>query len=245
MKKILIVGATSAMAEAAARRYAARGDTLFLMARNEERLAALASDLRIRGAVSVACCTFDATAFDGHALAVQQAIEAMQGMDVALIAHGSLGEQKPCEQNASLALQEFNVNLLSVVSVLTPIANHFEAQGSGSIAVLSSVAGDRGRQSNYIYGAAKGGLSVFLQGLRNRLARRGVQVLTVKPGFVDTPMTAAFKKGPLWATPDNVAAGIIRAIDGRKDVVYLPSFWSLIMFIIRNIPERIFKKMQL
>jgi short-subunit dehydrogenase len=120
-----------------------------------------------------------------------------------------------------------------------------EAQGSGSIAVISSVAGDRGRQSNYVYGAAKGLVTRFLQGLRNRLAKKGVQVLTIKPGFVDTPMTAAFKKGALWAQPDDVARGILAAIENGKNEVYLPGFWWLIMAIIRHIPEPIFKKLSL
>jgi short-subunit dehydrogenase len=125
------------------------------------------------------------------------------------------------------------------------LANLMEAQGSGTIAVISSVAGDRGRQSNYVYGAAKGMVTRFLQGLRNRLAKRGVQVLTIKPGFVDTPMTAAFKKGALWAQPDAVARGIVAAVDAGKDEVYLPGFWRLIMAIIRHIPEPIFKRLSL
>jgi short-subunit dehydrogenase len=120
-----------------------------------------------------------------------------------------------------------------------------EPRGQGTIAVISSVAGDRGRQSNYVYGAAKGMVTRFLQGLRNRLARKGVQVLTIKPGFVDTPMTAAFPKGLLWAKPESVAQGIVAAVDRKKDVVYLPGFWCLIMMIIRHIPEFIFKKLSL
>ena len=111
--------------------------------------------------------------------------------------------------------------------------------------MIGSVAGDRGRQSNYVYGAAKGMVSLFLQGLRNRLAKQGVQVLTIKPGFVDTPMTAAFSKGALWAKPDDIARGIVRAVDRKSDEVYLPGFWWVIMTIIRHIPERIFKKLSL
>jgi short-subunit dehydrogenase len=132
-----------------------------------------------------------------------------------------------------------------VIALATVLANRFEAQRSGSIAVISSVAGDRGRQSNYVYGAAKGAVTLLLQGLRNRLSKSGVQVLTIKPGFVDTPMTAEFKKGALWAKPDDIAHGIVSAIDRRRDVVYLPGFWRLIMLIIRHIPEPIFKRMSL
>jgi len=139
-----------------------------------------------------------------------------------------------------------DINFLSVVSLLTPIANRFEENKRGTIAVISSVAGDRGRQSNYVYGAAKSGLDAFLQGLRNRRSKADVHVLTIKPGFVDTPMTAHIpERGPLWAQPEDVAKGIVSAIEKQKYVVYLPRFWSLIMLIIRSIPERIFKKLSL
>jgi decaprenylphospho-beta-D-erythro-pentofuranosid-2-ulose 2-reductase len=131
------------------------------------------------------------------------------------------------------------------MSVLTHLANRFERQGFGTIAVISSVAGDRGRQSNYVYGAAKGAVSIFMQGLRNRLHPRGVQVLTIKPGFVDTPMTAAFPKGILWARPQQVARGICEAIEKKRDVVYLPWFWSPIMGVIRGLPEALFKRLRL
>ena len=144
-----------------------------------------------------------------------------------------------------MTLREIDNNGLSVIALCTLLGNRFEAQGSGSIAVISSVAGDRGRQSNYVYGAAKGMVTRFLQGLRNRLAKENVQVLTIKPGFVDTPMTAAFKKGALWAQPADVARGILAAIDKGKDEVYLPGFWRLIMLVIRHIPEFIFKKLSL
>jgi len=142
-------------------------------------------------------------------------------------------------------MMELQTNFTTVVSLLTLLANLFERQGRGSIAVISSVAGDRGRQSNYVYGAAKGALTIYLQGLRNRLAKANVHVLTIKPGFVDTPMTRDFKKGLLWVGPDVIARGIVKAIDKRKDVAYLPFFWRYIMFIIKIIPERIFKRLSL
>ena len=245
MQKILIIGATSAIAEATARRWAARGAALFLVGRKAERLEQIAADLRVRGAASVACQTQDACARDAHETMLCAAEQAMGGLDVALIAHGSLPDQKACEASVELTLQEIDTNALSVIALLTRLATRFEAQGQGSLAVISSVAGDRGRQSNYVYGAAKGMLTLFLQGLRNRLAKKGMHVLTVKPGFVDTPMTASFKKGALWASPDAIAQGIVGAIDKKRDVVYLPGFWWLIMTLIRHIPERIFKKLSL
>jgi len=141
--------------------------------------------------------------------------------------------------------QAFEINTLSTLSLLTCLASYFEERGQGTIAVISSVAGDRGRQSNYVYGSAKGAVTIFLQGLRNRLHRSGVNVITVKPGFVDTPMTSALEKGVLWATPEQVADRIAAAIAKGIDVSYAPLFWRLVMALIRSIPERLFKRMKL
>lgn len=245
MEKILIIGATSAIAEATARRFAAQGAILYLLARNQERLGTLASDLRIRGASKVAYGEFDACAFDNHQQLLEGVIAELGGLDTLLIAYGTLSDQKACESSVELTLQELNINALSVIALLTRLAPHFETQGEGCIAVIGSVAGDRGRQSNYVYGTAKGALSIFLQGLRNRLHKRGVQVLTIKPGFVDTPMTAEFPKGPLWATPEKVAMDIEKAIENKRNVLYTPSFWWLIMGIIRSVPEFVFKRLSL
>lgn len=245
MQKVLIIGATSAIAEATARRFAQQGASLFLLARNQERLAGLASDLKVRGAASVGYAAFDANDFDRHETALDRAIKEMAGIDTVLIAHGTLGDQKACEKNFSLILQELNTNAISVMSLLTHLANRLEAQGHGTIAVISSVAGDRGRQSNYVYGTAKGAVSIFLQGLRNRLYKSGVHVLTVKPGFVDTPMTASFKKGVLWAQPDTIAQSILAGIDKKRDEIYAPFFWRFIMTIICSVPEKVFKRLSL
>ena len=245
MQKVLIIGATSAIAEATARCWAAHGAALFLVGRRTGQLNTIADDLRIRGAASVGLFTMDACDTSAHAAMLEAAENAMGGLDVALIAYGSLPDQKACEVSVDLTLKEINTNALSVIALATRLAEGFERQGSGTLAVISSVAGDRGRQSNYVYGAAKGMVSLFMQGLRNRLAKKGVQVLTIKPGFVDTPMTAAFPKGALWAKPDAIARGIVRAVERRADEVYLPGFWRLIMFVIRHVPERVFKKLSL
>lgn len=245
MQKILIIGAASAIAEATARRFAQTGAHLYLLARNQERLESLASDLKIRGAASVGYATFDANDFDLHASVLEDAIKELGGIDVALIAHGTLGDQKACEKSFVLMLQELNTNAISVISLLTHLANRLEIQRHGTIAVISSVAGDRGRQSNYVYGAAKGAISIFLQGLRNRLYKSGVHVLTIKPGFVDTPMTAAFKKGLLWAKPDAIAQSIFTSIERKRDEIYAPFFWRYIMAIIRSVPEKLFKRLSL
>jgi decaprenylphospho-beta-D-erythro-pentofuranosid-2-ulose 2-reductase len=245
MTKLLIVGATSAIATSTARRFAQKGAHLYLLARSAERLATLTSDLKIRGAVAVDSATFDANDLASHESKINTAVESLGGIDAVLIAYGTLGDQKACEADFARAMQELSTNLISVLSLLTTLANILERQRSGVIAVLSSVAGDRGRQSNYVYGTSKGGLSIFLQGLRNRLYRSGVHVITIKPGFVDTPMTASFKKGLLWAKPNAIASGIDKAIAARSSVVYLPFFWRYIMWIIRSIPESIFRRLSL
>jgi decaprenylphospho-beta-D-erythro-pentofuranosid-2-ulose 2-reductase len=248
MKRILIFGATSAIAHATARQWVQRGHRLFLVGRNPDKLAALVADLDVRagspGRVHGRQADLDDLA--GHAGLVAEASTAMGGIDIALVAHGTLPDQSLCAVDPALALKEIHTNGLSVISLCTVLVNRFVEQGQGQLAVITSVAGDRGRQSNYVYGAAKGMVSLFLQGLRNRLFASGVNVLTIKPGFVDTPMTAGIQKaGPLWATPDAVARGIVTAVDRRRDVVYVPGFWRLIMAVIKATPEPIFKRLHL
>jgi decaprenylphospho-beta-D-erythro-pentofuranosid-2-ulose 2-reductase len=245
MRKILIVGATSAIAQAAARIWAARGDALFLVARDLTRLESIAADLAVRGASRVDYAVTDATELGAHAAVIERAADSLGGLDTALIAHGTLSDQAACQDSVPQMLAEINVNALSVASLLTLLANRFERQCGGTIAVISSVAGDRGRGSNYVYGSAKALVSAFASGLRQRLHRAGVAVVTLKPGFVDTPMTAAFPKGALWAQPARVAAGLVRAVDRRTPVAYLPGFWRPIMFLVRGIPERWFRGLRL
>lgn len=241
----LIFGATSSIAEATSRLFATDGDSLFLVARNHDKLQIVAEDLRVRGASRVFTTVSDARDFDMHQQLLADAWSALGSVDTVLIAHGTLPDQKACETSFDELRHEFETNALGVMSVVTHAANRLEQQGSGTLCVISSVAGDRGRQSNYVYGAAKGAVSIFLQGLRNRLYSSGVRVLTVKPGFVDTPMTRDFAKNRLWVTPDRVAAGIYKAILKNKDIVYLPWFWTPIMWLICRIPERIFKRLSL
>ena len=245
MKKVLIIGATSAIAEATTRLFALRQASLYLVARNEHRVAAIASDLRIRGAAQVAYEALDLNDFAAHAAMLDRANQALGGFDVVLIAHGTLDDQRACEDSVDLTMRALSTNALSVIALCTQIAPRLCAQGSGTLAVISSVAGDRGKRSNYVYGSAKALVSTYLSGLRQRLYAAGVQVLTIKPGLVDTPMTAAFPKGPLWASPRRVAVGILRAIDKKRDVAYLPSAWGPAMWLIRLIPEKVFKRLKL
>ncbi len=192
------------------------------------------------------CACGDLDVLDSHAALFDAAQTTLGGIDAVLIAHGSLPDQAACEASVELTLSQIHTNAISAIALASIAANRLQAQGHGMLAAIGSVAGDRGRQSNYVYGAAKGMLALYLQGLRNWLAPHGVQVLTIKPGFVDTPMTAAFeKKGLLWATPEQISAGIVRAMRHRRDVVYLPGFWRWIMLIIQHIPERIFKRLKL
>ena len=245
MKKILIIGATSAIAENAARIWAKAGCSLFLVGRSQERLNIIAKDLIVRGAAAVETFCIDLMQFDQQEAILNKAYTFLGEIDVALIAHGTLSNQLACESSPQLTLQEIGVNALSVISLLTHLANRFEKRKSGMIAVISSVAGDRGRQSNYVYGCAKAMVSEFTSGLRQRLAKSNVHVLTIKPGFVDTPMTKDFSKGPLWAKPQTVANQIVQACNSNGGVLYTPSFWWAIMTIIKLIPEAIFIKLKL
>jgi decaprenylphospho-beta-D-erythro-pentofuranosid-2-ulose 2-reductase len=245
MQRLLIMGATSAIAEATARRFAQRGDALFLVARDAARLQAISDDLKVRGAVSVGSMVLDARAVDRFPALLEAAAQSLGGLDGALIAYGTLSDQAACQQSVELLRQEFDINAMSVMALCTDLANRLESQGHGVIAVISSVAGDRGRQSNYVYGSAKAAVTAFTSGLRQRLYPKGVRVVTIKPGFVSTPMTAAFKKGALWASPDSVAGDIVRAMDRGAPVIYTPWFWRWIMCVIRSVPETIFRRLKL
>ena len=245
MKKILIIGATSAIAEHCARLWAVRGDALFLVARNQDRLNTIAMDLRVRGAGNVSTYQLDLNEITGQQAMQDAADEALGGVDTVLIAHGTLSNQKACEQSVDETLAEIKTNALSTIALLTIIANRFEAKRNGTIAVISSVAGDRGRASNYVYGSAKAMVTAFTSGLRQRLHKSNVAVVTIKPGFVDTPMTAEFKKGLLWSQPSSVAIKIVKGVDQRANEVYAPVFWRWALAAIKFIPNSIFKRVKI
>jgi short-subunit dehydrogenase len=244
-RRVLALGATSAIAEATLRLMAEQGASFFLVARNAAKLAAVSADLLTRGAGAVGGQVADLDDTAGHPALLSRAVATLGGIDVALVAHGVLGDQPEAERDYGAAEAVLRTNFLSAVSLVTWLANYFETERRGTIAVISSVAGDRGRRSNYVYGASKGGLNVFLDGVRNRIDRAGVQVLTIKPGFVATPMTAHLRQNALFAQPSAVAGCILRAIDRRRDVAYAPPFWGLIMLVVRSVPRRIFKKLNL
>lgn len=246
MKNILILGATSAIAEAVARKMAERGERFYLLARNKERLDTIASDLAIRGAKEVKVSTFDANDTASHQACLETAYSWLETIDVALVAHGTLGDQKESETDADYALQELQTNAISTISLLTHLANIMETQGKGTLAVISSVAGDRGRPSNYVYGTAKAAVSTFCEGLQARLYKKGIHVLTIKPGMVETPMTDGIDLPRLLvAKPDEVGLDIVRAIERNVDVLYTPRYWRYVMGGIIHIPRKLFKKLNL
>jgi short-subunit dehydrogenase len=246
MKRILVIGATSAIASACARLWAAQSARLFLVGRDAEKLEAVAGDLGVRGAVEVHTWQMDATDVAAHPLMVEAAVQFLGGLDIALVAHGSLPDQAACQADGALAVREFATNGTSVVSLLTLLAIQFETQRAGSLAVITSVAGDRGRPSNYVYGSAKAAVSTFCEGLRARLHKVGVSVTDIRPGFVDTPMTKGLKlPAALVARPEDVAKRMLAGIDRRRDVLYVPAFWALIMMVIRRIPRSVFNRMSL
>jgi decaprenylphospho-beta-D-erythro-pentofuranosid-2-ulose 2-reductase len=246
MKNILIVGATSAIALACARQWAAQGARFFLVARNGERLKQVADDLGARGAQLAACHQLDINSLERHSGMLERCAAELGALDIVLVAPGTLPDQAACQADPAVAVREFNTNVTSVIALLTPLANTLEAQRRGALAVISSVAGDRGRPSNYLYGSAKAALSAFCEGLNARLFKAGVHVLTIKPGFVATPMTEGLPlPGLLVATAEKVASDIVRAVEQRKDVRYTPWFWSIIMLIIRSVPKFMFKRASL
>ncbi len=247
-QRILVLGATSGIAEASVRIWASRGEDLFLVGRNAERLAAVAADARVRGAGYVETAIADLNQTQQHPELLAHAINSLGGLDVSYLAMGVLGDQGRAERSFAEAEHMVHTNFLAPVSLLTWLANYCAQRHAGTIAVLSSVAGERGRKSNYVYGSSKAGLTAFVDGLRNRIDREGVKVLTIKPGPVKTSMTEGMKGESKFADVNKVAATIVRSIDrGVKgpDVLYVPGIWRIIMGVIRAIPETRFKRLDL
>lgn len=234
--RILIIGATSAIARAVARQYAQHNGRVFLVARHQDRLATVAADLAAHGAAIAGTFVLDARDTHQHRIMTDAAVAALGALDIVLIAYGALPDQRACEASVDLTLDAIAVNGTSAIALMTSLATILERQKSGTLAVISSVAGDRARRGNFVYGVAKGMVTLFAQGLRSRFRGTGVQVVTIKPGFVDTPMTSGFRKGMLWTTPEHVARDIVKAIAGGRSTVYTPRFWQPVMFVIRVMP---------
>ena len=246
MPTVLILGANAGIGRALAAEFASHRFDLILAGRDIEELRMLAADLRLRHKIETRAEKLDVVDFANMESSLSDCINpAGDSLEGVVLCAGDLGDPEESKSDFKEARRILDTNFTGSAIALQILANHFESRGKGFICALSSVAGDRGRQSNYLYGSAKGGLTVFLQGLRNRLYHSGVHVITVKPGFVDTRMVFGKAKLPLVAAPERVARDIYRAIEKRKNVVYVPWFWQLIMCIIRALPEGVFKRLKM
>jgi short-subunit dehydrogenase len=244
-KRIVILGATSAIAEATARIWAAQGARLVVVARDKGRLDAIAADLKARGATEAATVALDCSKANAN-IKLDAMVETLGGLDIMLLAYGTLGDQKRLEADPEAVCELIQTNFTSAVAWCLAANAVLERQRSGVLLVVGSVAGDRGRRSNFIYGACKGGLARLVEGIAHKLAPLGARAVIVKPGFVDTPMTASFeKKGLLWAKPEAVAEVIAKAAERGGPVVYAPAFWRWIMLVIRHLPALVFNKLNI
>jgi short-subunit dehydrogenase len=244
VKRVIVLGATSGIALEVQRQLAERACELLLVARSRERLAQLSADLRLRGAPQVLVYPADLADIVQHAAVFDFASRAFPDFDTVLLSYGSMPDQKAASTSVPVLSQELQVNFVSAAAVLTLFAADLERRRTGCIAAISSVAGDRGRRSNYVYGSGKGGLSLFLQGLRSRLYPAGVRVVTIKPGPVRTPMTDQLPNSGHFADPRRVARDIVRGLEGRSpEILYTPAIWRYIMLVVRLIPEPFFKRL--
>jgi short-subunit dehydrogenase len=246
MKKIVILGATSGIALEVQRQLARQGRELLLVARSPQRLAELQADLLVRGAHNVLTYSADLASIQQHAAVFEFVRRTFPDFDTVLLAYGSMHDQEDSETSVDVLLEELQVNFVSATAILTLFAADLEQRRTGCLAAITSVAGDRGRRSNYVYGSTKGALSLFLQGLRSRLHPAGVRVITIKPGPVQTPMTDHLPNSARFADPEQVARDIVRALERRSpDVLYTPRIWRYIMTAVQQIPETIFKRLSI
>jgi short-subunit dehydrogenase len=244
-RRVLVLGATSGIAREALRCFAAESANLFLVARDTDRLLAVAGDLKIRGANTVEIMTADLTDSSLYPAILDRAFSSWQGLDAALIAHGTLPNQVAAEADMAQLRDAIDANYMSAVLLMAQLANRFEEQHAGVLAVIGSVAGDRGRRSNYIYGSAKAAVATFAAGLRLRLEPAGAQVVLIEPGWVSTPMTSHLKQNLLYATAERAGRDVYSAMLHPRPVVYVPWFWKWLMLIIRLLPDFIFRKLNL
>lgn len=241
MKRVVVFGATSRIAQDVGRLLARRGDRLFLVGRSEAKLSEIAEELSPSVAGSAPA---DLDRLEAAEDLLERAASALGGLDLVFVAHGLLGDQLATERSVDAAKSVLWTNLLSPVAIVLAAANHLERRGGGAIAVITSVAGKRGRPRNYTYGAAKGGLAIYLQGVRSRLYRAGVQVHTLDLGPVDTPMTVDHPKNAAFVSPERAARDIVRALDRGRAQAYVPWFWGPIMAVVVRLPERIFQRLK-
>lgn len=245
-KNIVVIGATSAIALHACRYWAKENANFFLVARDDLKLSRVREDLISFGATRVVLHTQDLLDQGAHPRIIEEASKCFDKVDHLLVAHGTLLDQSQAAGNVEMAMSEINANYLSQVSLLILFSRVFVNQKEGNIGVISSVAGDRGRMSNFVYGSAKGGLSVFCEGLRNHLYHQGVSLTLIKPGMVATPMTQSLNiQSPLLAKPEVVGQEIAKGMSRHRKVIYTPFYWRTVMFIIRHIPSFLFDRLKL
>jgi len=240
---ILVFGATSAICHELLKLYALRDAGFYLVGRNRDKLLAISDDLVARGGIVVGTASYDFNDYQQHVACVTQGLECLGKIDIAIVAHGSLPDQAECETSSAAIKACMDDNFTSAAVIVQLCAQQLSLQGYGTLAVISSVAGDRGRKSNYAYGAAKAGIDVLLQGLQGRFSGSAVKVVNIKPGMVISPMTAGMKHGALWATPPAIAPTIYRAIEKGQRVCYVPGYWRLIMLVIRALPTAVLAKL--
>jgi len=244
MKKVIVLGATSSIALEVQRQLARRGCQLLLVGRSPQRLAEIQADLVVWGAKQVLTYPADLAVIQQHLGLMEFCRRAFPDFDTVLLAYGSMRNQKDCEASIEALREELQVNFVSATALLTLFAADLEKRRVGCLAAITSVAGDRGRRSNYVYGASKGALSLFLQGLRSRLHPAGVRVITIKPGPVQTPMTDHMPNSARFADPKEVGCDIVNALESRSpDVLYTPRIWRYVMTAVQQIPETIFKRL--
>ena len=242
-QRLLVFGANSAICQEVLRLYAEDGASFFLVGRNEEKLAAIAEDLVARGAAVQGTASYDFNDWQQHENWVRQGRERLGDFDIAIVAHGTLPDQAACETSGAAVKACMDDNFASAAIIVQACAQQLSLQGRGTLAVVSSVAGDRGRKSNYAYGAAKAGIDAILQGLQGRFSGTEVKIVNIKPGMVISPMTAELKHNAIWATPAAIAPTIRKAITRGSKVCYVPGYWRLIMLIIRWLPTSILARL--
>ena len=244
MSTLLLLGATSAISQAYLEQVAGQFERIMLVARSKEKLDPIAQHIRVVSAgAQIELHVADLADSSAHEQIMAVAAEFLGNIDQVMICYGDLTDQARCREDSNYTVEQFTLNATSTISLSSHAARALVSEGGGDLVVVGSVAGDRGRKSNYVYGAAKGAVSTYLAGLGMDMERDNVRVLTVKPGFVDSPMTAHLKKGALWATPARVASDIARAVDRRKSVLYTPWFWQIIMGVIKLLPAAVLKRL--
>jgi short-subunit dehydrogenase len=245
MSWVLIAGASSGIGRAVAGQWAAAGNNILLAGRDLDDLGRTAADLSLRYGIRAEALPLDVLDFSRHAAFFSEALAKAEGrIDGVVIAHGLLPDQAEAQTNLDVLRSTIDTNYTSAASLLNLIAGDFEKRRSGFICVVTSVAGDRGRQSNYVYASTKAGLTAYLQGLRQRVAKANVSVTNVKPGFVDTAMIWG-KPGVFWvAPPERIARDTYRAVRRGRGEIYTPWFWRWVMLLVRSIPDVVYRRMK-